>query len=84
MFIAMNRFKVIKGEEKSFEQIWASRRARLAEMDGYIAFHLLRGRRRTRIWSKRPSRGAGRSGFRGSRLHPHAESRDDLWAAQGP
>lgn len=26
MFVAMNRFKVIKGEEKAFEHVWASRR----------------------------------------------------------
>jgi len=43
MFIAMNRFKVVKGEEKAFEQIWASRRTRLEEMEGFISFHLLRG-----------------------------------------
>lgn len=43
MFIAMNRFKVVKGEEKAFEHIWASRRTRLDEMEGFIAFHLLRG-----------------------------------------
>lgn len=43
MFIAMNRFKVIKGEEKTFEDMWTSRRSRLDEMGGFIAFHLLRG-----------------------------------------
>lgn len=43
MFIAMNRFKVVKGEEKAFEQIWASRRTRLEEMEGFVSFHLLRG-----------------------------------------
>ena len=43
MFIAMNRFKVIKGEEAAFEEVWASRKTRLDEMDGYMAFHLLKG-----------------------------------------
>ncbi len=43
MFIAMNRFKVVKGEEKAFEQIWSSRRTRLEEMEGFVSFHLLRG-----------------------------------------
>lgn len=43
MFIAINRFKVVKGEEKAFEQIWASRSTRLDEMEGFIAFHLLKG-----------------------------------------
>jgi len=43
MFIAMNRFKVIRGEEKAFEEIWLSRDSRLDEMAGFIEFHLLRG-----------------------------------------
>ena len=43
MFIAMNRFKVVKGEEAAFEEIWSSRKARLDEMAGFQAFHLLKG-----------------------------------------
>ncbi len=43
MFIAMNRFKVVKGAEADFETIWASRKTRLDEMNGFIAFHLLKG-----------------------------------------
>ena len=43
MFIAMNRFKVIKGEEKAFEQVWLSRDTHLGEMAGFVEFHLLRG-----------------------------------------
>jgi heme-degrading monooxygenase HmoA len=43
MFIAMNRFKVARGQEKAFETIWSSRRTRLDEMPGFVAFHLLKG-----------------------------------------
>lgn len=43
MFIAMNRFKVIKGEENAFEELWLSRESRLDEVPGFIEFHLLRG-----------------------------------------
>lgn len=43
MFIAMNRFKVIKGEENAFEELWLSRESRLDEMPGFIEFHSLRG-----------------------------------------
>jgi heme-degrading monooxygenase HmoA len=43
MFIAMNRFKVIKGEEKAFEQVWLSRDTHLHDVPGLIEFHLLRG-----------------------------------------
>ena len=43
MFIAMNRFKVIKGAEKEFEHVWLSRETFLNELPGFIEFHLLRG-----------------------------------------
>lgn len=43
MFIAMNRFKVIRGEEEAFEEVWRNRDTRLREMKGFIDFHLLRG-----------------------------------------
>lgn len=43
MFIAMNRFKVVKGEEVAFETVWRSRKSRLDEMPGFKAFSLLRG-----------------------------------------
>lgn len=43
MFIAMNRFKVVKGEEEAFETVWRSRKSRLDEMPGFRTFSLLRG-----------------------------------------
>jgi len=43
MFVAMNRFKVIKGAEDEFEATWRNRDRRLAEMAGFEEFHLLRG-----------------------------------------
>ncbi|HTC09497.1 MAG TPA: antibiotic biosynthesis monooxygenase [Acetobacteraceae bacterium] len=43
MFVAMNRFKVARGAEAAFEQVWASRDTHLREVPGFIAFHLLRG-----------------------------------------
>ena len=43
MFIAMNRFQVIKGNEKAFEQIWLSRDTYLGSVPGFVEFHLLRG-----------------------------------------
>jgi heme-degrading monooxygenase HmoA len=43
MFIAMNRFKVVKGAEADFEEVWSSRKTRLDEMPGFVAFHLLKG-----------------------------------------
>jgi len=43
MFVAMNRFRVVRGEEEAFEAIWRGRDSRLKEMDGFESFHLLRG-----------------------------------------
>ena len=43
MFIAMNRSKVVKGEEAAFETVWSSRKTRLDEMPGFLSFHLLKG-----------------------------------------
>jgi heme-degrading monooxygenase HmoA len=43
MFIAMNRFKVRKGAEADFEQVWLKRDSHLDGVPGFIAFHLLRG-----------------------------------------
>lgn len=43
MYIAMNRFKVMKGAEADFEQIWLSRETHLNELAGFVEFHLLRG-----------------------------------------
>jgi 6-phosphogluconate dehydrogenase (decarboxylating) len=43
MFIAMNRFKVIKEERKAFEDLWVARQSHLDEVEGFRAFHLLRG-----------------------------------------
>jgi heme-degrading monooxygenase HmoA len=43
MFIAMNRFRVKKGSEQDFEQVWLSRDTHLTEVPGFIEFHLLKG-----------------------------------------
>ncbi len=43
MFIAMNRFRVKKGSETDFEQVWLNREILLAKEPGFVAFHLLKG-----------------------------------------
>jgi heme-degrading monooxygenase HmoA len=43
MFIAMNRFRVAKGSELAFEQVWISRDSHLDKVPGFVEFHLLRG-----------------------------------------
>lgn len=43
MYLTMNRFKVKLGQEEAFEQLWKSRDSHLTSVDGFKAFHLLRG-----------------------------------------
>jgi heme-degrading monooxygenase HmoA len=43
MFIAMNRFRVAKGSEADFEQVWVSRDTYLDKVPGFVEFHLLKG-----------------------------------------
>jgi heme-degrading monooxygenase HmoA len=43
MYIAMNRFQVIPGEERAFENVWLSRETYLEGVPGFVEFHLLRG-----------------------------------------
>lgn len=43
MYLAMNRFKVKLGREDAFETVWTSRESRLADVPGFVSFHLLKG-----------------------------------------
>ena len=43
MFIAMNRFKIMLGEEEAFERVWAERDSHLKTVPGFKDFKLLRG-----------------------------------------
>lgn len=42
MYIAMNRFTVFKAKGEDFERRWKDRQSRLAELPGFVEFHLLR------------------------------------------
>ena len=44
MYIAMNRFKITLGREKDFEKIWKERESHLDEVQGFIDFHLIKGK----------------------------------------
>jgi heme-degrading monooxygenase HmoA len=43
MFIAMNRFRVLKDRTSDFESVWLSRESYLHEVPGFVSFHLLKG-----------------------------------------
>ena len=39
----MNRFRIAKGHENDFEELWRKRESRLDEVPGFTEFHLLKG-----------------------------------------
>ena len=43
MFIAMNRFRVVRGREAEFERVWSERDSHLDGVPGFVEFRLLRG-----------------------------------------
>jgi heme-degrading monooxygenase HmoA len=43
MYIAMNRFRIRRGEEAAFEALWLNRESRLSDVPGFRAFVLLKG-----------------------------------------
>jgi heme-degrading monooxygenase HmoA len=43
MFIAMNRFRVARGQEEAFERVWLNRDSQLNRVPGFVEFHLLKG-----------------------------------------
>lgn len=43
MFVAMNRFRINKGHETAFEEVWRNRDSRLTDVPGFRQFHLLKG-----------------------------------------
>ena len=43
MYIAMNRFRIARGFEDGFEEIWRQRDSYLDDVPGFREFHLLRG-----------------------------------------
>ena len=43
MYLTMNRFKVKLGQEAAFETLWKTRDSHLKEVEGFIAFHLMKG-----------------------------------------
>jgi len=43
VFIAMNRFKILRGKEGAFENIWKSRDSHLDSVPGFKTFNLVKG-----------------------------------------
>ena len=45
MYIAMNRFKIVPGQENDFEKIWKERDTHLESVPGFREFHLVKGKK---------------------------------------
>ena len=43
MYIAMNRFQIVAGKEKIFEQLWENRETYLESVKGFKSFNLIKG-----------------------------------------
>jgi heme-degrading monooxygenase HmoA len=43
VYIAMNRFRIARGAEQTFERLWRERESFLDGVPGFREFHLLRG-----------------------------------------
>ncbi len=43
MYIAMNRFRIARGSEQDFENVWLNRDSQLTTVPGFVEFHLLKG-----------------------------------------
>jgi len=43
MYLTMNRFRVMPGQEDAFEAMWKSRDSHLKSVPGFVGFHLMRG-----------------------------------------
>ena len=86
MFMAMNRFKVIKEERKAFEDLWVTRQSHLDEVKGFRAFHLLRGPERDdhvlysshTIWASQEDFTAWTKSEQFRAAHQHAGERKPL------
>ena len=43
MFVAMNRFKIVKGKENDFVNVWKNRDSFLENVPGFKNFNLVKG-----------------------------------------
>ncbi|EDQ05377.1 Heme oxygenase (staphylobilin-producing) [Sulfitobacter indolifex] len=43
MYLAMNRFTVLRDNAADFEDLWLGRESRLKDTEGFISFHMLKG-----------------------------------------
>ena len=46
MYIAMNRFKIVLGKEKVFEDLWKNRETHLENVPGFKRFNLVKGEKK--------------------------------------
>ncbi len=88
MYLTMNRFEVLRGREAAFEEVWATRDSHLKSVDGFVAFHLMRGPETDAhtlyashtAWRDRPAFEAWTKSEAFRAAHKGARSSGDLYA----
>ena len=84
-YIAMNRFRIVKGQESEFEEIWKTRNTYLENETGFIKFNLLKGPEREdhllyashTLWNQKITSLPGQIHFR--KAHAGAGNRGHLY-----
>lgn len=87
MYIAMNRFKIFKGKEQAFEDVWRNRESHLDQTSGFVQFHLLKGAETDEhtiyashsVWRDEASFIAWTKSAQFRSSHKGAKSTDDLY-----
>jgi heme-degrading monooxygenase HmoA len=88
MFVAMNRFRINKGSEEAFENVWKNRDSLLEEVPGFVEFHLLRGPDQGEttlyashtVWQDRAAFGAWTQSEHFRKAHANAGNNRGLYA----
>lgn len=87
MFVAMNRFQIVRGREADFERVWSERDTHLDGVPGFMEFRLLRGAESEdhtlyashSIWADRESFEAWTRSEAFRKAHAGAGERRDLY-----
>lgn len=87
MYVAMNRFKIIRGHEQDFINIWRTRDTHLDEVEGFKEFHLLQGPTEERhtlfashsLWDSREAFEAWTKSEAFRKAHAQAGSAKDIY-----
>ncbi|PPQ37246.1 Heme-degrading monooxygenase HmoA [Rhodoblastus acidophilus] len=90
MFVAMNRFKVLRENAAAFEAMWLARNSTLHQMPGFMTFQLLKGSEEAEpmlyssytLWARKADFEAWTRSMQFRAAHDRAEQRAPLSIGQ--